>query len=182
MLGVCRVITKRITGSMLGHHRKTWFWILDSDVGYTLWKFKCSSHAHYQSMMRRLHRLNLSYMSESRIQNHESGHIRGQNSESKVMSWSSLDLGVGQRDWFDPSLMIYDSGFWIFLVERPPRAESRAVLKAVVGPDQISTSCLRIQNNSASASDKFRQLALNRRCTQNQRRIQSREVLDEKIF
>ena len=64
-------------------------------------------------------------MSEFRIQNHESGHISGQNSESKVMSLVvALDLGVGQGDRFDTALMIHDSGFWIFLVQWPPRAES----------------------------------------------------------
>ena len=79
MLGVCRVITGRITGSMPGHHT-------------------CS-----------INQLGVDYTSVTRTksvtcQNPESrimspAQISGQNSESKVISLVvALDLGVGQGD------------------------------------------------------------------------------------
>ena len=49
--------------------------------------------------------------SESRIMSLAISKVKIQNSE--LWAWPSLDLGVGQGDRFDPSLVIPDSGFWI---------------------------------------------------------------------
>ena len=95
-------------------------------------------------------------MSESRIQNHESGHPQGSNPEYPELykAWSSPDLGISRGDWSDLSLMTYDSGFWILLVQWLPQAESWAVLKAAVGLEQSSTSCMRIWQALQTSTDK----------------------------
>ena len=106
-------------------------------------------------------------MSESRIQNHEIW--PDQWSKFRIQSYKlgrRACSGSWSRRLIWPSSMIHDSRFWIFLVQRPPRAESWAVLKTAVGPGQISKSCLRIQQALQTSTYRTR-LALNRRSTQN---------------
>ena len=60
--------------------------------------------------------------------------------------------------------MTHDSGFWILLVQRPPRAESWAVVKAAVGSEQIPTSWMTILQALLTSAEK---VSLDARSTQN---------------
>ena len=93
-------------------------------------------------------------MSESRIQNHESGHISGQNSESKVMSlvvaWSG--------SWSRWSIWhrTHDSWFWILDFPRAMASSSR-IMSTVEGSRWTRADLKIVHENLASASDKSTQ-------------------------
>ena len=93
-------------------------------------------------------------MSEFRIQNHESGHISGQNSESKVMSlvvaWSG--------SWSRWSLWhrTHDSWFWILDFPRAMASSSR-IMSTVEGSRWTRADLKIVHENLASASDKSTQ-------------------------
>ena len=84
----------------------------------------------------------------------------------KLWAWSSLDLGVGQGDWFDTALMIVDSWFWILDFPHA-RASSSRIMSSVEGSRWTRADFNIVLENSASTSDKYRQVVLNPRSTQN---------------